>query len=107
MGAKSNLLEAVLLEPTARQSAAAEVLFGSLESLLVDKYGKPSYQSREAEPDKRIGRSVVLEGIKNYKTKWVFSSTIITLSYLEMRSINLYKVRIIYKKRTSEDSQKL
>lgn len=107
MDGTSNKLKAVNVKPLEKLGGGSVVLFRSLEEMLVEKYGKPSYQNKEDEPDERLSGGVVLEGSKNYITKWLLPRTIISLKYLEIRPVKLTLVVIQYKKRDSSRTKNL
>ncbi len=97
-----NTLRQVLIKTKDENPAGAEVWFKSLEQMLVEKYGQPSYKDEKREPDRRISRTVVLEGSVKLTTAWNFPTTIIELSYLEIRSINSRILTISYRQRLKE-----
>lgn len=92
-------LSKVLITPLDTDLAAAEIRFKGLEKLLIEKYGQPSFRDDKKEPDTRISGSLVHKGSVKLTTAWNFSSTIIELSYLELRSINMRSLVISYSQR--------
>lgn len=90
-----------------KDKSPSEVQFSSLEQMLTEKYGSPSFTKDDKTPDKRLSTGVVLEGSDSLERAWNFPSTIIELKYLYMRAINLELLKVIYKKNLKETRENL
>ncbi|MCK9362157.1 MAG: hypothetical protein M0P74_00920 [Syntrophales bacterium] len=71
----------------------------AIEQLLVEKYGKWSYKKEDITPAERISRTLTLDGMKDLKTTWNFSETIIECFYTEISSINFQSQGVSYRMR--------
>jgi hypothetical protein len=78
------------------QEEGNESIFESLEKLLTEKYGKPSYQNNRRN-DGNLAQSLSRE------TMWSFSKTTITLTYYELiASSSMHVVLLTYKAKNKE-----
>ncbi len=92
-----------------KDKSPSELQFSSLEQMLTEKYGSPSFTKDDRTPDKRLSRGVVLEGSDLLERAWNFPSTIIELKYLNMKVTNSKRlnVGVIYKKNLKKTRENL
>jgi hypothetical protein len=103
MSRTTNTLLQVNIAPTGNIS---KTNYDILEKLLFDKYGKWAYKNEDKEPDKRVSRTIVLDGTVKILTAWNFKNTDIELSYNEIAS-DIRFLTLSYKKRDNADNSKL
>jgi hypothetical protein len=84
----------------------SESQFLSLEQMLTEKYGSPSFTKDDREPDKRLSSGVILEGSDLLNRAWNFPSTIIELRYLDLK-VTSRLLNIRYKKNSKESRENL
>lgn len=80
----------------------SELQFSSLEKMLTEEYGSPSFTKDDGKPDKSLGNEAVSEGRIFLERAWKFPSTIIELNYLNARAISSMSLKIIYKENLKE-----
>jgi hypothetical protein len=85
----------------------SELQFSSLEQMLTEKYGSPSFAKDTRKPDKRLRGGVVLEGSDLLERAWNFPSTIIELQYLDLRATNPKILQIKFRKNLKENRENI
>jgi hypothetical protein len=98
MNKKTDKLIGVTITPMQKDAEGLKWNFNSLDQMLVDKYGQPSFKYESPITDRNIVES---------KYVWNFKSTIITLDYYEMKSVSYKSMFLAYEQRNSIDNEKI